>query len=341
MKPRKILIIQTAFIGDAILATSLVELLKKELPFAQIDFLLRSGNESILETNPHIKNLLVWHKNNSKYKSLFKLISKVRKEKYDAVINIQRFFNSALLTTLSGSKLKIGFHTNFLSLFYSHRFKHKIPYKSKEGYFHEVQRNAELLSPLLNEFTIPKAKEIPPKIYFNDSDHQTISKYIKAKDYIVMAPSSVWFTKQWQKSKWIELIKMTQSNYKIYLIGAPSDRAYLESLGEHPNIINLAGELSLRESALLMKSAKRTFVNDSAPLHLGSSVNANLTAIFCSTVPDFGYTPLSADSLVIQLTPRLDCMPCGVHGHNECPLGHFNCSKRVSVEEVAKTLLKN
>ena len=337
MENKKILIIQTAFIGDVILATSLVEYIKNQHPTNHVDFLLRDGNQSILETNPFIKKLWIWNKSKGKYRSLISLVFGIRKEKYDYAINIQRFFNSGLLTCLSGAKKKIGFKKNPLSIFFTHRIEHRIPDAREDIFLHEVQRNLNLLFPLINE-NMPSAQQLKTKLYFNDKDKKVISTLSLADDYIVLAPSSVWYTKQWPIEKWDALIKLCHSKFQIILIGAPDDREYLKPLENNQNTLNLAGNLSLRQSALLMKNAKRVFVNDSAPLHLASSVNAKTTAIFCSTVPDFGYFPLSDDHEVIQLTPRLSCMPCGLHGHSSCPKGHFKCALNIDEKNVFNTI---
>lgn len=328
----KILIIQTAFIGDVILATSLIESTKKAYPNARIDFLLRAGNESLIQTSPHIEKVHIWDKKKSKLLGLIKLLFQIRSEKYDAVLNIQRFFNAGLLTALSGAKNKIGFHSNPLSRFFTKKVVHRIPHATRDGFLHEVQRNYQLLAKL-NLSKVPATIDIPPKLYFTDKNIDKIDSLNLTGPYFVLAPSSVWFTKQWQKKKWIELIEKLSNEGSVVLIGGPDDKDYLESLGD--NTINLAGKLNLLDSALLMKGAKRVFVNDSAPLHLASSVDAKVTAIFCSTVPDFGYTPISSDNIVIQ-RDRLDCMPCGLHGKKACPLGHFKCSADIDVDAVMR-----
>src|SRR6056297_799867 len=106
---KRILIIQTAFIGDVILATPLIEKLKNFYPKAEIDFLLRRGNEGLLKDHPKINRILIWDKKKSKYNSLAKLGREVRRNKYDLLINLQRFASSGLLTTSSNAKVKIGF----------------------------------------------------------------------------------------------------------------------------------------------------------------------------------------------------------------------------------------
>ena len=80
------------------------------------------------------------------------------------------------------------------------------------------------------------------------------------------------------------------------------------------------------------------FTNDSAPMHFCSSVNAPTTSIFCSTVPAFGFTPLSTDSKIIQTKEHLTCRPCGLHGHKKCPKGHFKCSTTINIKELVHRL---
>ncbi|MFX8393269.1 hypothetical protein ABTL67_19395, partial [Acinetobacter baumannii] len=86
-----ILIIQTAFIGDAVLATGLSEKLHAFFPNAQIDFLVRKGNESLFSNHPFLHKVLIWNKKQSKYKNLLQLLIQIRSNKYDTIINVQRF----------------------------------------------------------------------------------------------------------------------------------------------------------------------------------------------------------------------------------------------------------
>ena len=123
--PERILVIQTAFIGDVILATSLLEKIHTHLPNAKIDFLVRKGNESLLANHPFINELIIWNKLDSKYKSLYKLLKLIRATKYDAVINTQRFGATGMLTALSGAPIRSGFSKNPFSIGFTHFFSSK------------------------------------------------------------------------------------------------------------------------------------------------------------------------------------------------------------------------
>jgi heptosyltransferase-2 len=100
----------------------------------------------------------------------------------------------------------------------------------------------------------------------------------------------------------------------------------------------IAGQLSLLQSAALMSRAKRNFVNDSGPLHLCSAMNAPVTAVFCSTLPSFGFGPLSVDSSIVETKEKLSCRPCGLHGKKVCPEGHFKCGNGIDANELLNTL---
>lgn len=325
----KILIIQTAFIGDVILATVLIEKLKQHYPKSKIDFLLRKGNESLLENHPLLNQTLIWNKKEGKYKTLIKTIKQIRKEHYDLVINVQRFMSSGIITAFSKAKYKVGFDKNPLSWTFDKKIKHEI-----KDDIHEIQRNLNLVT----EFT--DNQYIRPKLYPSEIQFQKVKKY-QNQDYICIAPTSVWFTKQFPSEKWIKFIKKIPKDYQIFLLGSPSDDEACDLIlkrSKISNIENLSGKLSLLESAALMKDAKMNYVNDSAPMHLASSMNASTTVIYCSTIPAFGFGPLSENKNIVEVQEKLDCRPCGLHGYKSCPKNHFNCAERIDTSELLKTL---
>ena len=316
------LIIQTAFIGDAILATAVMEKLHSYYPESKIDILVRKGNEGLFTYHPYLNKCLIWNKSEGKYKSLFTTIQTIRINKYSHLINLHRFTSSGFLTAFSGASEKIGFDKNPLSFLFTKRIKHSIG----DGK-HEVERNQLLIEHLTDSIF---AK---PKLYPRNEDENKINSLIK-KPFICMAPSSVWFTKQLPKEKWIELISKINSSCTIYILGGKSDKTYCDEIikeSKAGNCVNLCGTLNLLQSAALMQKAEMNYVNDSAPLHLCSATNAPVTAFFCSTIKDFGFGPLSEKAIVVETSEILDCRPCGLHGYKECPKGNFKCGFGISI----------
>ncbi|OUJ75420.1 glycosyltransferase family 9 protein [Hymenobacter crusticola] len=330
---RAILLIQTAFIGDVILATALLERLHQEHPNTPVDFLVRKGNEGLVKDHPHVRNVLIWDKKKDKYLGLGRLLRQIRATGYDQVITLQRFASTGMLTAFSGARERIGFDKNPLSF----AFTRSVPHIIGEG-LHEVQRNLMLLG---------ADKEAPPtrpRLYPTAQDEAAaaqVAQQAHAGSYICIAPTSVWFTKQFPEEQWLKLLHALPAHYTIFLLGGPPDVAACEELrvaSGQPNVQNVAGKLSLLASAALMRGAVLNYVNDSAPMHLCSAVGAPTCAIYCSTVPSFGFGPLSPHSWVVELEEKLACRPCGLHGYRQCPLGHFRCARDIKTTQLLAVL---
>ncbi len=318
---KKILIIQTAFIGDVILATPVIAEIYRLCPNSKIDVLVRKGNESLLLNNPTVNSVYVLDKKKNKISELIRLLKLIRGNKYDEIINLHRYLSSGILTCLGAANETTGFKSNPLSFFYSRKIEHSLNIEK-----HEVNRNLECIS------HIGKTHFIRPCLYPSPLDFEKVKEYTN-EVYFCLAPSSVWFTKMLPVQKWVELVKILSEKGKVYLLGGPSDFSLCELIIQQSNIKsveNFAGKFSFLESAALMKTANRNFVNDSGPLHMCSAMNAPVTVFFCSTILGFGFGPLSEDAKVVEVE-GLNCRPCGIHGHKACPLGHFKCGIEIEL----------
>ena len=321
MTHKNILVIQPAFIGDAILASSVLEKLHAFFPESKISILVRKGNESLYHEHPFLTQTLVWNKQEGKYKSLFRLLKTIRQHKFDTIINLHRFASSGFLTAFSKARYTSGYDKNPFSFLFDNKSKHKIG----DGR-HEIERYNDLIESITDK-TIAK-----PKLYPTFKQFSKIEPLV-SQSFVCMAPSSVWFTKQLPKDKWIELCNTIPKDVIIYLVGGPSDKTLCEDIknkSTHSSIQLLAGELSLLESCELMKHAKMNYVNDSGPLHLASAGNSPTTAFFCSTIPEYGFYPLSYNSQIIEVK-NLDCKPCGLHGYKTCPKNNFRCGNEIEL----------
>ena len=329
---QKFLVIQTAFIGDVVLATGIIEKLHAYFPEAHIDFLLRKGNEGLLSGHPYLREVLIWDKKEGKIKDLRRLLHVIRNKKYDKVINVQRFAATGILTAFSLAKEKIGFDKNPMSYLFTKKVQHIISTSKQPK--HEIERNNDLIA----HFT--DGVVFKPRLYPSENDFAFVQPY-KQSPYICIAPSSVWFTKQYPAGKWISFINALPALYHVYLLGAPSDKTLCDEItgatAGH-SVSNLCGKLNFLQSAAIMKDAHMNYVNDSAPMHFASSVNAPVTAVYCSTLPSFGFGPVSDASFIVETEEPLPCRPCGLHGRKACPLGHFKCAVTIEDKQLLKTM---
>ena len=335
---QKFCVIQTAFIGDVVLSTSLIASLHLQYPAAQIDIVVRKGNESLFTGHPYIHNVIVWDKKQNKYLNWIKVLKQIRSKQYDSVINVQRFAATGLWTALSNATHKIGFDKNPFSFLFTHKIKHETIH---EGH-HEIHKNHALIQALN-----PAMVLCHPQLYPTQCDIDFVKQF-QQQPYICIAPASVWFTKRFPIKQWIQFLNELNFDGKVYIIGGPGDKNLGDEIinsihAQAPiqgKVVNLAGQLSFLSSAALQSGAVLSYVNDSAPMHFASAVNAPVVAIFCSTIPAFGFGPLSDKSFIVETQQQLSCKPCGIHGRKACPLNHFNCGNSIQMEQLYAPLVQ-
>ena len=333
----RILVIQTAFIGDVVLATAMLENLHAAYPSAKLDILVRGGAQELFIDHPYIHTVHVWDKKKNKYQHLFQIIKTIRRIKYDVVINVQRYLATGIITVFSGATKTIGFDKNPLGFLFSETVKHSFGAGAKATgaeALHETSRNHALLASLTSA---PVAK---PALYPSAVNFAAVQKW-QSKPYICMSPGSVWETKKMPAQNWIHLINAVPANFTIYLMGAPNEKDLCQEIlsgSSRGDVFNIAGQLNLLEASALIKGARLNYVNDSAPMHLASATNAPVAAIYCSTIPAFGYGPLSDTQFIVETLEPMPCKPCGLHGKTACPLGHFNCGHSITTAQLLAPL---
>lgn len=325
---KKVLFIQTASLGDVVLATATAHSVRTLFPDSLIYFLVKESCAHVLDNCPVIDHVLVWNKNDHKYRKLFSILKDIRREKFDVVINFQRYFSSGFITAFSSAKLKAGFTSNPLSLFFNRKARHE------QNGLHEIDRNLALARKCFTDL-----KTANPVIAVEKPNEPALLAIAQSK-YIAIFPGSLWATKQYPLTRWIDFVSAIPAELKVIIAGSNADinMANDISAARPTNTFNLCGKLSILESAWIMKHATMNFTNDSAPTHLASAVNASVATIFCSTIPAFGFSPLSDDSKIIECLAPLKCRPCGIHGHKTCPKKHFDCGYRIETKQLTELL---
>lgn len=338
MNKSKILILQTAFPGDVILTLPMLQILKKNYPKSEIDFLCIPGTSEIVQNNSAVHEIIPYDKRNAGITGFIELIKKLRNRKYDIIISPHRSYRSSLISYFSSAGKTISFNNSSLSFLYNYRTE----YLCNE---HEIIRNLKLLEPL----NIFENRIIKPVLFISENDKRKIDcifyehKIAAGESFIAIAPGTVWFTKRFPEEKFVVLCDLLlKTGLKIFLIGGKSDRKisdFIQNNSRNRNIINVTGNLSMKESAELISRAKILITNDSAPLHIGNAVGTDVIAIFGATVPSFGFYPVGSKDIVIE-TAGLSCRPCAVHGGNKCPVGTFDCMKKIKEEEICNAVVK-
>ena len=326
IEAKKIIIFQTAFLGDLILTLPLIKEIKEKFKDSKLTIVVRKEFSSAFQGLKEIDEIIEDDKKKNKIRSTISLIKKIRNEDFDIAILPHRSFRTAIIACLGKAKIRIGFDIPIVSFFYTH----KVPFK---WLMHDAERNTALLSYILKNIKI----DFP-----NIETDYDLSPKIDEKKIILINPSSVWETKKWPHYKYSLLIKKIYEKYKIrpVIIGSKEEVPYSELI-EKPvkgMCINLCGKTSLSLLISLMKKADILITNDSGPMHIGVASRIYVIAIFGPTTKELGFFPYSSKSTVLEAD--LECRPCRLHGSMKCPHGHFLCMKLISVDDVMNIVSK-
>jgi heptosyltransferase II len=337
---KKILVIQTAFPGDAILSLPFIQELKKKKPEFLIDVLCIPVTVEIFSASPHINSVIPFDKR-GRQKSLFaflRFIKQLRSNNYEIVYSPHRSLRSALIALNLSAKETFGFENSSLKF----AFKQTVKYDPSA---HEVKRNLEFIG---DDYTADSWRIIP-EILVTAESKQKVQKFFsenKIDKFITIAPGSVWETKKYPVEYFRQIINhFISRKYQIILIGGNKDKVLCDDLkkGNEESVHITAGDFSFIETIELLKNTSLLICNDSAPTHLGMCADIPVLTIYCSTVPHFGFYPYNNKSDYISFD-NLSCKSCGIHGYNNCPIGTFDCAKLLVpnlVIEKAERLLLN
>jgi heptosyltransferase-2 len=317
----KILVIQTAFIGDAILTLPMIQKLKSILPESQIDILAIPSTAEIFSASPYVNCTVIIDKN-GKHKSIFSLlnfIKKLKKNNYNRIYSPHRSFRSSFIVLMLGVKETYGFTNSSFNY----------AYKYLKEYFplhHEVQRNLDLIG-----YEYKDDWKILPEVRVSESAEKKIDGFISENklngNIAAVAPGSIWCTKRYPEIYFKYIIKYFRENsFTVVLIGSDKDKSLCDGIAGcfNEGVVSAAGRFSIIESIGLLKKTKILISNDSAPTHFGMCANIPVLTIFCSTVPEFGFSPYNYRSSFVSLNDLI-CKPCGIHGRQKCPVNTFVC----------------
>ncbi len=331
MNDERILFIQTAFPGDAILTLPAIQVFKSKFPNSVIDVLCIPSTEEIFNASPYVENTVVIDKR-GKHKSLintYKFVKELKKNNYTKLYSLHRSLRTSLIVLLLEIRESFGFDNSALM----HVYKNLIVYNPLK---HEVQRNLDLIGFTYNE----DSWKILPEVNIENQSVEKVNNFIKRNDlhdgFIAVAPGSIWNTKKYPAEYFENIINhFADRKNKIVLIGGENDKQLCEKITSRffSNVLNAADEFLIVESIQLLKNAKILLSNDSAPTHMGMCADIKVLTIYCSTVPEFGFYPYNKKSSFMSFND-LKCKPCGIHGYDICPIKTFECGKNLLPEQI-------
>lgn len=347
MAGKKILFIQTAFLGDVLLSFPLLRLIRENNPGCELTVITRSGVGSLVKDFAFADRFYEIKKGQwSTYKKIIDLLSA---ETFDHVFCPHQSFTTARFLFQIRAKNKIGFELWWNQIFFNERIKKDLSLPEPLRLVSLLKNHVPDLQKKLNEFQQAEVSwaakntihlsPIPEwavgKVGSGNFSNVDLNQLSLPKKYICLFPGSVWATKQWTTEGFIDLAqRLKAEGENVVLMGGPGE----EELGAKifnavPGCLNLVAKTSLKETVAILSKAKLVFSNDSAGQHLAALVQAPTISIFGPTVPKFGYRPWNSEAVIVERV-GLTCRPCGAHGHRQCPIGTHECMKSISATEV-------
>ncbi len=311
-KLNKILIIRLSSLGDILLTTPFIRVIKSQFPDIKIDMLLREEYADVVKLNPYLNKKFLFKKDD---KSNNVLIEQLKNTNYELVIDLQNNLRSKkIVSSLKTTSVKFdkrSFDKFLLVNFKINKLKEALQIPVR--YSNTIQ-NLKLDKGGLDLFTDKYANE----------------ELIGKNNLIGFCPGARHFTKRWLKEYFIELgNKITKNGYTIVLFGGRIDKEICEEINKAiPGSINLANDDDLLQTVADMKLCKVVVCNDSGLMHTASAVGTKVIAIFGSTVKELGFAPYNCNNLILE-NNSLTCRPCSHIGRSNCPKKHFDCMKSI------------
>jgi len=336
----KTLIIRFSSVGDIILSSLLIRTFRRRFPDAQIDFLVKAEYADLLRGNPHLTRVLEFPAGGT-FADLTELRRKVQAANYDLIVDIHGNLRSRYLCLASRRVRR--YHKRTLA-------RRALVLCKWNLYGHEDPPPSVALRYLGAVRHLGVADDGEGlEVFLDDHDRNVARSQLQqaglegVHPLLGIAPSARHRTKIWPPDRYARAATrlLSQRGGGVALLGAEHDRETCHTLQEELHrsapgipIANLAGTMSLTETAAVMDHCDLLLTNDSGLMHLGAARKRPLVAVFGPTVREFGFFPLGPRTIVVERR-GLSCRPCTTIGSSRCPRGHFRCMLETSAEEVA------
>lgn len=333
----KTLVIRFSSIGDIVLSSPLLRVLRAKFPKGQIDYVARKEYAELVKYN-HNLNYTYEFDAQSGFEALRALKKKVKAEQYDLIIDIHDSLRSKYLR---GNRSVPSVIVN------KRIIERTMLVKFKKNLYSSIVPVADRYVETVKSLGIEndgKGLElhIPDEILFGVSGKIARLQLNKFETSIALCPGSKHFTKQWPAERYAELgARIAQKNdAQVLVFGGKEDAAVCARVAGHINqtvgaerATDFCGQFSLLETAAAMEYCDVVVTNDSGLMHIAIAMKKKLIAIAGSTVREFGFFPTIKEGVMLE-RHGLYCRPCSHIGRKQCPEGHFRCMNEIGVDEV-------
>jgi heptosyltransferase-2 len=340
--PNKTLVIRFSSIGDVVLASPLIRVLRKRFPSSQIDFVVRKEYSELIRYNSNLNHTLEFDAHGG-FQELHRLANTIRREKYDLIIDIHDSLRSRYIRSFSGAKEVVVINKRI--------FARTMLVRLKKNIYKDIVSVADRYIEPVRTYGIENDAQ-GLEIFIPDETMRTVSGKMSSlnlqmyEKVIGFCPSAKHATKRWPEERFIETgIRLARElKAKIVLFGGNSDAVLCATIANGINnksegecAVEYSNQFSLLETAAAMQFCDVIVTNDSGLMHIAAAMKKKLVAIFGSTVREFGFFPVGTENIVLE-RKGLYCRPCSHIGRSNCPERHFRCMNEIQVNDVVDSI---
>jgi len=322
----KILIVRFSSIGDVVLTTPVLRCMHEQLLNAEIHYITKKSFQAVLTNNPHISKLYTIEH------SIDEVISELKMEKYDYVIDLHKNIRTLVLKRKLGVKSFSFPKLNFQKWLLVNFKKDKMPSAHVVDRYFEAVEELGVKNDLKNceYFIVPK-------------DVVDVQKTIgvEASSYLSVAIGAQFATKILPVEQLAKILE--QLAFPIVLLGGPTDversQQLMYLLNEKVNVFDAVNQFSLNQSASIVAQSKVLLTHDTGLMHIATCFNVPIVSVWGNTVPALGmfpYYPANKENYSIHEVPNLACRPCSKIGYQSCPKKHFNCMNFQDIDAIVE-----
>lgn len=336
---KNILVVRTDRIGDVVLTTPVLEVLRKSYPDARITMMVTPGTKDIVEGNPFINEVIVFDKK-GKDKGIinfWRFVHRVREKNFDLVLNYHLKVRTNFMLFHAGIPNRIGFKNNKFGFLLTEQY----PDPRNDGNRHEAEYCLDLL-----RYIGIEAKEFRVHVSVQGESERWADQLLKEHSItsgdklFAIHPGASCISKRWPPERFAEVADLISKKYnaKILLVGAGDNQLIAREvlLSMKQPVIDLTGKTSLTHLISLLKRCALLISNDSGPVHLAVGVQTPVISIFGRNQPGLSKTrwrPLGIFDVALH-NQEVGCEVCLAHN---CQL-NFKCLKSITVENVLQAV---
>lgn len=319
--PSRALVIQTAFLGDTVFTSALVQALRARWPPAEIDLCVAPRARDIARSIPGVAQVHVFDKRGADrgLAGLRRVAARLATRQYPLAVLPHRSLRTSLLAWLAGIPERVGFAGAPGSLLYTAR----VPTPHDAFLLQE----ADLARALGAE---PAPMQLEPRPEWLEAAGTALGEGAREK-LAAVCLGSEWATKIWPAPRVSELVRMlADSGFRPVLLGGPRERAVAKEISAGGGCIDTTGN-PVGEALAILSLSSIAIGGDTGLVHAARALGVPTVALFGPTAPGMHlFGPRER-----AVTLDLPCSPCSAHGSRRCPLGHHRCLRDLDVEQVA------